>query len=375
MSQPTLTIDLDAIAVNWRALNALSGAAETAAAVKADGYGCGVEEVAGTLVDSGCRTFFVATLEEGIRLNAATPDLIRGLLTAEGGPGSVASTAKFSIYILNGVATEAEAAEAKAHGLRPCLNHLGQIEAWRAVGGGPCALQLDSGMSRLGLPPGELAHVPEGLDLGLILSHLSGADEPDHPSNAEQRERFLRSAASLTPVAPSARLSLGATGGTLLGEDYHFDLVRCGIGLYGGRPFLDAQPVVSLNASILQIREIPAGQSVGYGWTHTVKAPARIAALPLGYADGMHRALSNRGTVFIGGKPAPIAGRVSMDLITIDITGHDAEVGDPVEIIGPNQSIDDLATAAATIGYEILTSLGSRYARRYKGGQSTSQEP
>lgn len=385
MTQPTLTIDLDAVAANWRALDALS-AAETAAAVKADAYGCGAEPVARALAEAGCRSFFVATMEEGAALAEALKPSPHS--RGEGWEGGAAA-----IHILNGVATAEEAAEAKARGLIPCLNHLGQIEAWEAgavtakVEAGfaseattnknaPCALHLDSGMSRLGLPPEEVPHVPEGLDVALLMSHLACADEPDHPANADQRERFLQGVAALRPVASDARLSLAATGGALLGAEYHFDLVRCGIGLYGGLPFADARPVVALTAPVLQIREIPTGQPVGYGCTWAAGAPTRIATLPLGYADGMHRALSNRGRVFIDGQPAPVAGRVSMDLITVDVSAFpNLQPGDPVEIVGPNQTIDDLATSAATIGYEMLTSLGSRYARRYKGDASAWQEP
>ena len=346
--RPVLTIDLDAVAANWRALDRLSGAAETAGVVKADGYGCGAARIAPALWQAGCRSFFVATLDEGIALRARLPGAV--------------------IHILNGVSGDGAAA-AKAHNLTPCLNHTGQIADWRAAQGGECALQLDSGMSRLGLPPEELAAVPDALEVRLVLSHLACADEPGHPSNAAQLARFNEGIARLPAAARKARHSIAATGGTLLGGDYLMDLVRCGVGLYGGHPFVDAQPVVTLDAPILQIREIPAGQSVGYGWSWTAKTPTRIATVPLGYADGFHRALSNGATLHIGGVPVPLAGRVSMDLITIDITEiGEARPGMMVEIIGPNQSIDALAASAGTLGYEMLTSLGSRYARRYKGG-------
>jgi len=349
VTQPLLTIDLGAAVANWRALDALSGAAETAVAVKANGYGCGAVEVAGALASAGCETFFVATVEEGVALRAALPER--------------------TIYVLNGVADRRDSAAAIASDLRPCLNHLGQIDVWRRSEGGACALQLDSGMSRLGLPPEELADVPAGLDVRLILSHLSCADDRSHHSNDSQRQRFIASAELLKDRAPAAKLSLAATGGTLLGEDYRFDLVRCGIGIYGGHPFGDARPVVSLTTPILQVRTIPQGQSVGYGWSWTADRPARIGTLPLGYADGMHRAMSNGATLYLNGKPVRLVGRVSMDLITVDLTEHEqAQAGDTLEVLGPNQSVDDLAKAAKTIGYEILTSLGHRYARRYTGG-------
>ncbi len=358
MTQPLLTIDLGAVAANWRALDALSGSAETAVAVKANGYGCGAFEVASALAGAGCRSFFVATVEEGAAL--------RGAFNGHDHRSSMEERAASNIYILNGVADRGESAVAIALDLRPCLNHLGQIEAWRLSEGGACALQLDSGMSRLGLPPAEVARVPDGLDVRLIMSHLSCADEPDHHSNEAQRSRFIENAGALRDRAPDAQLSLAATGGTLLGGAYHFDLVRCGVGIYGGHPFAAAQPVVTLETPILQIRDIPEGQSVGYGWSWTADRPARIGTLPLGYADGMHRALSNGATLYNRGKPVHLVGRVSMDLITLDLTGHeDLQVGDMLEVLGPHQTVDALAEAAGTIGYEILTSLGHRYARRY----------
>lgn len=347
MTQPLLTINLAAAVANWRALDVLSGGAETAVAVKADGYGCGAAEIATALQRAGCRTFFVATVEEGVALRAAL--------------------AEPDIHILNGIAGQTDAIACIDHRLHPCLNHLGQIGQWRRVGGGACTLQVDSAMSRLGLAPCEVAQVPEGLNIRLILSHLACSDNgPDHAANPEQHRRFTEATAALRARAPHARLSLAATGGTFLGPDYHFDMVRCGIGIYGGLPFGDALPVVTLSAPILQLREIPAGQSVGYGWTWTAERPSRIATVPVGYADGLNRALSNRATFYISGRAAPMAGRVSMDLITLDVTDHpQVQVGDPVEILGPRQTVDDLAAAAGTIGYEILTSLGHRYAKRY----------
>jgi len=340
MTQPLLTIDLDAVVANWRALDALSGDAETGVAVKANGYGCGADEVAAALAHAGCQTFFVATVEEGVSLRADLPEQV--------------------IYILNGVADRRDSAAVIANNLRPCLNHLGQIDAWKRSEGGACALQLDSGMSRLGLPSAEWANVPDSLDVQLMMSHLACADEPEHPANEELRDR-----------APNAMMSLAATGGTLLSEAFRFDLVRCGVGIYGGHPFFDAQPVVSLDTPILQIRDIPAGQGVGYGWSWTAEQPSRVGTLPLGYADGMHRAMSNGATLYLEGKPVPLIGRVSMDLITVDLTDHPtAVVGDTLEVLGPNQTVDDLAQAAGTIGYEILTSLGQRYARRYTGAKT-----
>ncbi|MCL4158258.1 UNVERIFIED_CONTAM: hypothetical protein GTU68_056425, partial [Idotea baltica] len=201
------------------------------------------------------------------------------------------------------------------------------------------------------------------------MSHLCCSDEPNHPANAVQLLNFKRGVETFRGKFPKVKLSLAATGGTLLTDEYHFDLVRCGIGIYGGAPFIEAAPVVRLDAPILQIRDIPVGQGVGYGWTWEAEGPSRIGTLPLGYADGLHRALSNKMTLFFGGNPVPLVGRVSMDLVTVDLSDHpNAKVGDAIEVIGPNQTVDDVAAAAGTIGYEILTSLGHRYARRYTGG-------
>lgn len=359
MTAPVLTIDLDAIAGNWAALDVLSGGAETGAAVKADAYGLGIGPVAGALWRAGCRSYFVATLAEGIALRAVLPGA--------------------DIHILNGVSEGA--GEARAHRLVPCLNSPRQVAAWRGAGGGPCALQVDSGMARLGVEPGDLvrllAEERETLaDCGLILSHLACADAPDHPRNAIQHAAFEGALAILRPVLPQARHSLSATGGTLLGPEYHYDMVRCGIGLYGGLPFANAEPVVTLTAPVLQIRDIPAGTPVGYGASWTATRPSRIATLPLGYADGFHRGLSATTHVWIDGRPAPLAGRVSMDLLTVDVTDHPgATENTPVEIIGPHRTIDMLATDAQTIGYEMLTALGTRYRRRYKGGEPEGCPP
>ncbi len=352
MDAPVLTVDLDALARNWRALDALSGTAETGAAVKADAYGLGLAPVAGALWGAGCRRFFVATLAEGIALRAILPDA--------------------AVHILNGVRGEGAAA-ARAHRLIPCLNAPHQVADWRAAGGGPCALQLDSGMARLGVQSGDLDAVLRDeadtlADCVLVMSHLACADEPAHPQNAAQRAAFEAMLPTVRAVAPRAEASLAATGGTLLGAEYRYDLVRCGIGLYGGLPFADAEPVVTLTAPIVQIRTIAAGDSVGYGASWTAARPSRIATLPLGYADGIHRALSSATYVVIDGRPAPLAGRVSMDLLTVDVTDHPhVDERGIVEIVGPHRGIDALAADAGTIGYEMLTALGTRYERRYKG--------
>jgi alanine racemase len=220
-------------------------------------------------------------------------------------------------------------------------------------------------MNRLGMEPGEFASLgPLPPSVRLVMSHLACADEPDHPLNAAQRAEFAR----LTHALDLPR-SLAATGGILLGPGYHHAMTRAGIGLYGGLPFAAARPAVSLHLPIIQIRDVGLGETVGYGATWAATRPSRIAILSSGYADGLIRALGNRGAGFLDGRPLPFAGRVSMDLITLDVTGcPQATAGAMVEILGPHQTVDDLAAAADTIGYEILTSLGSRYTRRYTGG-------
>lgn len=337
-----LTVDLDAIAANWRALDALTPPeCETAAVVKADAYGCGTAPVGRALVRAGARTFFVALPAEGVTLREAV------------GPAPV-------IYILGGYDGEA-AALYRQHDLRPVLNSAGQARAWFADGQGPAALQLDTGMNRLGMEVTELAALgPLPPSVALVMSHMGNADVPGHPINAEQNESFRRMTEGL-----GRPLSLSATAGLLLGPDYQFDMTRPGIGLYGGWPFREATPVIAIDAPIIQVRDLKKGETVGYGATWTAAQPSRIATISAGYADGLIRALSTGANAFIDGRPVRLAGRVSMDLITLDVTGCPCAAGDRVELIGPHQSIDDLAHAAGTIGHEILTALGSRYLRNY----------
>ena len=356
-----LSIDLTAIAANYRLLAARLGGADCAGVVKADAYGLGVAEVAPALTRASCRTFFVATLDEGIEL--------RELL------------ARAEIYVFNGLAAGGADAFA-AHALRPVLNSLGEIDAWAALGRrrGPlaAALHIDTGMARLGLPPAELAVLAEdrarldGVTPALVLSHLACADEAAHPMNARQLAAFREAARRLAPAA--ARLSLAASSGIFLGADYHFDLARPGAALYGLRPQPDAPnplaPVVRLQGKILQVRDVDSGMTVGYGATHRFTRPARLATVGAGYADGYLRSLSNRGSAHIGAERVPVVGRVSMDLITLDVTAIAPERAAPgalVDLIGPHNPADALAEEAGTIGYEILTSLGRRYRRRYVG--------
>jgi alanine racemase len=347
MARARLTIDLDAVAANWRALDARSGGGvETAAVVKADAYGLGADRVGPALAAAGARSFFVALAEEGAALRAAL------------GPGPEISV--FSGLMPGDAPLCAEA------GLTPVLNSLGQIADFlRLLPGHPCALQLDSGMHRLGLPP---ADVPAAAELvprlapRLVISHLACADEPDDPANAAQLEAFT----ALAGRFPGLRRSLAATGGVLLGPRYHFDLARPGVGLYGGLPFADARPVVTLALPVIQVRDVLPGGRVGYGGAWTAPRPSRIATVAAGYADGLLRAVGGGVRLYAGERPVPVVGRVSMDVITADVTELDP-VPDYLEILNEHQTIDDLAEAAGTIGYEILTSLGGRYDRVYKG--------
>ncbi|BBK37012.1 alanine racemase [Allostella sp. ATCC 35155] len=358
----TLTVDLDAIAGNYRLLCRTLGKVPCAAVVKADGYGLGVAPVGRTLAAAGAEWFFTAHLGEAIALRAALQPPVR-------------------IAVLNGIWPGLEDAFL-AHDLLPVLNDLGQIALWRAAATGagrplPAVLQLDTGMARLGLPPAELATLrqePErmsGIDLRLVISHLACADEPGHPLNAIQRGRF----AAARDAFPGVPASLAASSGIFLGPGYHCDLGRPGVALYGVNPTPDApnpmRPVVRLEARILQVRHIDRGESVGYGATHRASKPTKVATVPIGYADGFLRSSSSRGHFLLNGAPAPILGRVSMDLITLDVTDFadaDARPGATVVAIGDARSLDAVASDAGTIGYEFLTGLGQRYARVYRGG-------
>jgi alanine racemase len=348
IARAVLTIDLDAIAANWRDLDALSApGVETAAVVKADAYGLGAAHVAPALAAAGVRTFFVALAEEGAALREAL------------GPDP-------AICVFAGL-MPGDAALVRARNLVPCLNSAAQMAAFaRELPGRPCALQLDSGMNRLGLEPTELASAADLLPRlapVLAISHLACADAPEHPMNRAQAHAFAALAARL----PGVRLSLAATGGILLGEAFHFGLTRPGIGLYGGLPFAAATPVVGLALPVIQVRDVAPGEAVGYGAAWTASRPTRVATVAAGYADGLLRALGQGGvSLFAGDTPCPLIGRVSMDLITVDVSGV-GEVPDHLELLNARQTIDTLAAAAGTIGYEILTSLGPRYDRVYKG--------
>ncbi len=344
MATATLTIDLDAIAANWRALDRLSGqGVQTGAVVKADAYGLGVTRVARALAQAGARRFFVAASEEGAAVRQAL------------GPGP-------QVNVLSGhMAGDTEMISDLD--LTPMLNSLEQITRHlEALPGHPFGVQLDTGMNRLGIEMLEWQAVaPILLEAGpvMLMSHLACADEPDHPMNLQQLEMFHE----MTDGTGLPR-SFAATGGILLGPKYHFDLTRPGIGLYGGRPFETAQRVVGLSLPVIQTREVAAGESVGYSCAWEADTPAVIATLQAGYADGLIRSLSNNAVLWDGPTPCPLVGRVSMDMITADVT-HLREMPKVLDILGPHQSVDELADSAGTIAYELLTGLGARYQRRY----------
>ena len=344
MAQAILTIDLSAIRANWRALAAL-GRAETGAVVKANAYGLGAAEVARALAEEGVRRFFVAQAEEGAALRRALGD----------GP---------EINVFAGHMEGDTALIRDAH-LTPMLNSIDQmLRHVEALPRHPFGIQLDSGMNRLGMEPGEWAALRE-IALAqkpvLVMSHLACADEREHGMNAYQLQTFRQMTDGI-----GAPRSLSATGGILLGKDYHFDVTRPGIGLYGGLPFVDAAPVVTLEIPVIQTRELSAGESVGYANAWVARKPARIATINAGYADGILRAMGPKAHVWAGESRCKIVGRISMDLIAVEVT-HLEEAPETVELLGRHQFVDTLAEAAGTIGYEILTSLGNRYRRRYVG--------
>lgn len=354
-----LEIDLGAIVANWRLLATKAAPAQCAAVVKANGYGLGAAPVAKALRAAGCRLFFVATLDEGVGL--------RGALGEEA-----------EIAVLNGP-LPGTAEEFGAHGLIPVLNEPGQIDQWTKLaeerGGLPAILHVDTGMSRLGLSAREfvafsddLSHL-KAIRWRLLMSHLACADTPEHELNETQRRRFE----STRPRLPEVPASFAASSGIFLGPGYHFDLVRPGAALYGVNP-QPGQPnplhsVVRLYGKILQIREIDRGESVGYGAAHIMDSPGRVATVAIGYADGWLRSLSQRGCGHIAGTRVPLLGRVSMDLLTFDVSAVAPALTQPgamIELLGESYGVDAAAADAGTIGYEILTALGSRYHRIYR---------
>lgn len=358
----TLTIDVDAIVANHGLIAERVGPGATAAAVvKADAYGLGLARIAGPLWRSGCREYFVARLDEGIVLREWLQEA--------------------TIHVFDGV-TSGTAREFAEYGLIPVVNSLPQIERWQAearrLGQAlPTVIHVDTGMLRLGLDDDEFTTLLDrpdllnGLDVTIVASHLASADE----AVSEQPEHQLRRFALLRKALPMGRASLANSAGVFRHADFHFDLVRPGYALYGGHPQPETgpnpmRPVVTLGAPVLQLRRGERGETVGYGASHRLERPSLLATVAIGYADGFLRSGSGRGAVAIGGHRAPIVGRISMDLITVDVTDLPRGLvteGTRVEVIGRHRPIDEVAADAGTIGYEILTSLGARYRRHYAG--------
>jgi alanine racemase len=362
-----LTIDLNAIAANWRELARRATPASCAAVVKADAYGCGIGPVAAALAKAGCETFFVAHLAEARSVRAVAPN--------------------GTIYVLNGLVPGTAQVFAAAN-LRPVLGTPDEVAEWQAftrTSGWPgeAALHVDTGMNRLGLNFAEAESLSgqsasQRPALALVMSHLACAERPDHPLNARQIAAFRE----IRALFPDVAGSLANSSGIFLSPDAHHDLVRPGVALYGANPtpghINPMRPVVTLRGRIVQVRHVRAGETVGYGATWTAQRPAQIAVIAVGYADGLLRAAGGHddkagARAVVAGRPCPIVGAVSMDLLAIDVTDTGMEErgprrGDFATLIGDGIGVDDLAAHAGTIGYEILTSLGRRYARAYRGG-------
>jgi alanine racemase len=365
-----LTIDLDAIVANWRKLEKTAVPAECAGVVKADAYGCGLTPVMQALAGAGCKTFFVATIDEARAARAAVPSA--------------------TIYTLDGFFQSCGDAYAKIDA-RPVIGDLHELAEWdvfcrRTGWAGGAAVHIDTGMNRLGITQLEAQGIVPRIEAGdhgitLVMSHLACAEILNHPLNAKQVTAF-REIAALYSGVPA---SLANSSGIFLGAQFGFEMVRPGAALYGVNPTPEAdnpmQAVVELKARIMQVRNVERGDSVGYGATWTARRPTRLAIVAAGYADGYFRAAgSNDGTrgaeVVVAGKRCPVAGRISMDLMAIDITDlppNAARRGHMVTLIGEGITVDELAHHFGTTGYEVLTSLGPRYARIYKGGAATPQ--
>lgn len=362
----TLTIDLDALAENWRLLRRRAGAAECAGVVKANAYGIGLEPAVAALWTAGCRTFFVAHPSEATRARSVVPEA--------------------AIYVLNGLLPDS-ADSYVAQGLRPILGSFEELEDWagacaKAGRKLPAALHVDTGMNRLGFPSNSVPALAADARLGaiepaLLMSHLTSADEPEKPATREQIAAFNRAREPL-PAIPA---SLANSSGHFVDPLPAYDLTRPGYALYGGNPTPGRanpmRPVVRLDARIVQVRDVEGGARVGYGGAWTARGERRLATLSVGYADGYLRYASatdsdtrDTGAALVGGRLCPFAGRISMDLIVIDVTevpAGEARRGSPVTLIGDALDIDEVGRRAGTIGYEILTSLGHRHDRRYVG--------
>ena len=358
-----LTIDLAAIAANWKRLYSMTVPVESAAVVKADAYGCGIERVVPVLKKVGCRTFFVADIAEGRRVRAAAPEAV--------------------IYVLNGLMPSTARAFADVN-LRPVINSPTELAEWDSFiaansWDGGAALHIDTGMNRLGLTPEEAVAIAPRIQSGthgfkLLMSHFACAETPDHPMN-DRQIRLFREIRILFRGVPS---SLANSAGIFLGGTAHCDLVRPGIALFGGNPIPGQKnvmrPVVELKGRITQVRQIKKGDTVGYGASWTAARPSRLAIIAVGYGDGYFRsAAAGKGkapaNVIIAGKPCPLIGRISMDLLAVDVTdlpGNAARRGEFATLIGSGIDVDEFGAACGTIGYEVLTNLGRRYHRHYR---------
>jgi len=356
----SLTVDLSALGRNFDRLAATVAPARVAAVVKANAYGLGAERVAEILYRNGCRHFFVAQFDEAMEL--------RPMLSRDA-----------QVFVLNGLQPGNESV-CTERGIVPVLNSIEQWRRWSAIASSlnrtlPAVLQFDTGMSRLGFPPDERPALSEvvrtdgQVEILLIMSHLASADEPESDQNGEQLAEMRRIAVEF----PGFDMSFANSGGLFLGDGYRGGLARPGIALYGGAPMAGVpspmEPVVSLDVAVVQVRTVPAGTKVGYGGVHVTTREARLATIAAGYADGLPRSLSGRGAVYYEGVRLPVVGRVSMDSITVDVSALPEgrlRLGSVVEVLGPNQTLEDLARDAGTISYEILTRLGPRYQRCYR---------
>lgn len=336
-----LLLDGSSLIANWRWLAAQNPGAACGAAIKAGGYGLGARAVVARLAGAGCADFFCATWAEA----AALGELPQGVRLA----------------VLHGVRAE-DMAEASASPARPVLNSVAQVARWREAGGGACDVMVDTGMNRLGLGVEEaMGGALDGLRIDTLLSHLACADEPGHPLNAVQLAAFQ----AVREKVPAARYSLANSAGIMLGADYAFDLTRPGIALYGGVPVPAAsgiRAVAAIEAQVLQVRKVRAGETVGYGATWTAPADSRVAILNLGYADGYMRRFAPGATAFAGDRSLPLVGRISMDLIAIDVSGADVGEGDWLRL---DFDLPSVSARSGLSQYELLTGLNLRFERRW----------
>jgi alanine racemase len=359
-----LTVDLDAIAANWRILQDRSGRTECAAVVKADAYGLGLEGALSALRRAGCKTFFVAHVFEGQQVRALAPEAV--------------------IYVLNGLMPRTASLFVKAK-LRPVLGSMAEMEDWldaTARGRAPCALQLDSGMNRLGLIAEQIpaaVGLSARLDVALVLSHFVWSGRAEHSANVTRQIAVFEAARANWPGVPA---SLANSSGIFYGAEAHYDVVRPGYAIYGGNPTPDRpnpmRPVVTFEAKVVQVHEVAAGESVGYDGHWVAPSPRRLATVSAGYADGLPCGAIGtnekvRGQAYVDGALCPFVGRISMDLVVVDVTeAPTVERGDSVELLGAEITVDDLAARAGTIGYDILTRLGARSHRRTIGRHTTT---